>query len=44
MVVIMLLANNAKVMGRHTNTWTLNALGWLATVLMTAAGFAMFLT
>ena len=44
LVVIMLVANNANVMGRHTNTRLLNVFGWLATALMTAAGLAMFLT
>jgi len=37
MVIIMLVANNRKVMGERTNTPALNTLGWLATAIMTAA-------
>jgi NRAMP (natural resistance-associated macrophage protein)-like metal ion transporter len=42
MVIIMLVANNTKVMGQWTNTRPLNVLGWVATALMTAASIGMF--
>jgi NRAMP (natural resistance-associated macrophage protein)-like metal ion transporter len=41
MIVIMLIANNAKVMGKRVNPASLNVLGWTATALMTAAAIAM---
>jgi NRAMP (natural resistance-associated macrophage protein)-like metal ion transporter len=41
LVIIMLIANNDRVMGKHTNTRALNILGWLATALMIAASMAM---
>jgi Mn2+/Fe2+ NRAMP family transporter len=41
LVVIMLIANNEGVMGKHTNARALNVLGWLATALMIAASVAM---
>jgi NRAMP (natural resistance-associated macrophage protein)-like metal ion transporter len=42
MMLIMLVANDERVMGKRTNTRTLNVLGWAATALMTAAGIGMF--
>ena len=42
MVIIMLVANNTKVMGEWTNTRPLNVLGWIATALMAAASIGMF--
>ncbi len=44
MVVMMLLADDAKVMGRFIVTRRLKALGWLATGTMAAAVAAMFAT
>jgi Mn2+/Fe2+ NRAMP family transporter len=43
LVVIMLLANNRRVMGNRINTPLLNVLGWAATLLMTVASVAMLL-
>ena len=43
LVLIMLVANNRKVMGQRTNVWWINALGWLTAVIMFAAAIAMFL-
>jgi NRAMP (natural resistance-associated macrophage protein)-like metal ion transporter len=43
MVIIMLVANNQRVMGRWTNTPALNTLGWLATSLMTLASVGMMI-
>ena len=44
LVVIMLVANNKRVMGERTNgRWT-NLFGWLATVVMFAAAIGMFIT
>lgn len=42
LVLIMLVSNNRKVMGKRTNSWWINALGWLTTALMFAAAVAMF--
>jgi len=42
MLVIMFVSNNERVMGKRTNTPVLNWLGWIATVLMTAASIGMF--
>ncbi len=44
MMVMMLLADDAKVMGRFTVTRRLKALGWLATGTMAASVAAMFAT
>ena len=44
MVLVMLVGNNRKIMGAHTNGPWLNMLGWSATVLMTAAAVAFFAT
>jgi NRAMP (natural resistance-associated macrophage protein)-like metal ion transporter len=44
LVVIMLVANNQKVMGNRTNTPLLNALGWCASVLMAAAAVGLLVT
>ena len=43
MAIIMLVANNRRVMGARTNTPALNALGWLATAIMTVASVGMIL-
>ncbi|QBD78928.1 divalent metal cation transporter [Ktedonosporobacter rubrisoli] len=44
MLVIMLIANNRKVMGDKTNGFWLNFLGWIATLLMSAAAIVFLLT
>jgi NRAMP (natural resistance-associated macrophage protein)-like metal ion transporter len=44
LVVLMLVANNKKVMGKHTNGTGANAVGWLTCALMFAAAVGMFLT
>jgi NRAMP (natural resistance-associated macrophage protein)-like metal ion transporter len=44
MIVMMLLADDARVMGPFTVTRRLKALGWLATWTMAAAVIAMFVT
>jgi len=44
MVILMLLADDAKVMGEFIVTRRLKALGWLATGSMAAAVVAMFAT
>ncbi len=44
LVVIMLVANNRKVMGERTNGRAANAVGWLTAALMFAAAVGMFLT
>jgi NRAMP (natural resistance-associated macrophage protein)-like metal ion transporter len=44
MVVIMLMAVRPEIMGQFVITATLKVLGWLATLMMAAAVFAMLLT
>jgi NRAMP (natural resistance-associated macrophage protein)-like metal ion transporter len=44
LVVIMLIANNRRVMGERVNGRWLNILGWAATVVMFAAAVALVLT
>ncbi|CAN5463038.1 Nramp family divalent metal transporter [soil metagenome] len=44
LVVVMLVANNKKVMGDRTNGLYTNIIGWLATAVMFAAAIAMFAT
>jgi Mn2+/Fe2+ NRAMP family transporter len=44
MVVIMLVANNRRIMQERTNGWFTNLLGWIATILMFAAAIALVLT
>jgi NRAMP (natural resistance-associated macrophage protein)-like metal ion transporter len=44
LLVLMLVANNKKVMGKHANGTTANVVGWLTCALMFAAAAGMFLT
>ena len=44
LVVVMLVANNKRVMGTRTNGPFTNVVGWLAAAIMFAAAIAMFLT
>jgi NRAMP (natural resistance-associated macrophage protein)-like metal ion transporter len=44
LVVVMLIANNKRVMGRRTNGFLTNIIGWLTAAIMFAAAIAMFLT
>lgn len=44
MLLVMLVGNNRKIMGEHVNGFWLNLLGWLATIVMTAAAVAFFAT
>ncbi len=44
LVVIMLIANNRKIMGDKANSWRMNALGWFTAAVMFAAAAAMFVT
>lgn len=44
LVVVMLIANNKRVMGVRTNGIFTNIVGWLATGIMFAAAIGMFLT
>ncbi|MFL6229843.1 MAG: Nramp family divalent metal transporter [Pyrinomonadaceae bacterium] len=44
LVVILLVANNRKVMGKRTNGRGANVVGWLTCALMFAAAVGMFLT
>lgn len=41
LLAIMLIANNKKIMGKHTNSLATNFLGWTATALMFAAAAAL---
>jgi Mn2+/Fe2+ NRAMP family transporter len=44
LVVVMLIANNKRVMGKRTNGLFTNIIGWLAAAVMFAAAIAMFAT
>ncbi|HTD76018.1 MAG TPA: cytochrome b6-f complex subunit PetN, partial [Chloroflexota bacterium] len=44
MVVIMLVANNRRIMQNRTNGRLTNTLGWLATLAMFTAAIAMLVT
>ncbi|MBK9527875.1 MAG: divalent metal cation transporter [Acidobacteria bacterium] len=44
LVVVMLVANNKRVMGSRTNGAFTNVIGWLATLVMFVAAIAMFVT
>jgi len=44
MVLIMLISNNRKIMGRRTNSLPTNILGWIATAAMFAAAIALVWT
>jgi Mn2+/Fe2+ NRAMP family transporter len=44
MLVLMLITNNRKIMGRWRNTWGMNALGWLTTAAMFAAAIGLVWT
>jgi len=44
LVVVMLVANNRRVMGTRTNGIFTNLIGWLATLVMFVAAIAMFVT
>jgi Mn2+/Fe2+ NRAMP family transporter len=44
MVLVMLMANNKKIMGKHTNGSWINVRGWCATVAMFAAAAGRILT
>ena len=44
LVLLMLMSNNPKVMGKRTNGRWLNILGWFTTILMFLAAIALFLT
>ena len=44
LVVIMLVSNNKKVMGKRVNGRLTNFLGWTTTIVMSAAALGMFLT
>lgn len=39
--IVMHISNNKKVMGQHTNGWVSNALGFLALIVMAAAGIGL---
>jgi NRAMP (natural resistance-associated macrophage protein)-like metal ion transporter len=44
LVVIMVIANNKKVMGERVNGWWVNLGGWVTTVVMFAAAIGLLLT
>lgn len=44
LVIIMLVANNRKVMGKRTNGWLTNSLGWLTAIIMAAAALGILMT
>jgi NRAMP (natural resistance-associated macrophage protein)-like metal ion transporter len=44
MVLLMLISNNKKIMGEHTNSWFSNSMGWGITVVMGVAGLTLLFT
>ena len=44
LVIIMLIANDKKIMGERVNKLGINVLGWLTTAVMFAAAIALILT
>jgi Mn2+/Fe2+ NRAMP family transporter len=44
MLVLMLITNDRKVMGRWGNVWYMNVLGWLTTLAMFAAAIGLVIT
>ena len=44
LILVMLVGNNQQIMGRHTNGFWLNLLGWTATAVMTFAAIALCVT
>jgi NRAMP (natural resistance-associated macrophage protein)-like metal ion transporter len=44
LIVIMLIANNSKIMGKRVNGRWLNILGWLTALIMSLAAIAMLIT
>jgi NRAMP (natural resistance-associated macrophage protein)-like metal ion transporter len=43
LVLILLISNNKKIMGKHTNGKVVNILGIIATIVMFAAGISLFI-
>lgn len=41
MIILMLISNNKKILGKHTNGWLSNTIGWTITVLMGIATIAL---
>jgi Mn2+/Fe2+ NRAMP family transporter len=44
LVLVMLVGNNRRIMGEHTNPFWVNVGGWTATVVMALAALAFFVT
>lgn len=44
LLLIMLIGNNKKIMGEHTNSTISNIFGWMITLVMTLASIGLFLT
>jgi Mn2+/Fe2+ NRAMP family transporter len=44
LLLVMLVGNNDRIMGAHTNSIWLNVLGWAAVAAMTAAAGAFLVT
>lgn len=44
MVLVMLIANNKKIMGKYVNASFSNIMGWLITVIMTIASIALLIS
>jgi NRAMP (natural resistance-associated macrophage protein)-like metal ion transporter len=44
MIVIMLISNNQKIMGKHTNSKSSNIIGWIVTGVMSAAAIILLVT
>ena len=44
MIMILLICNNKKIMGKNTNGWFSNIAGWAITIVMSVAGIALLFT
>ncbi len=44
LVLVLMVGNSPRIMGRHVNGIGLNALGWLSVAVMTAAALALFVS
>ncbi len=44
MIVLMLVANNKKILGEHTNGWVSNVMGWTITAIMGICAIALLIT
>lgn len=44
MIMLMLISNNKKILGEHTNEWFSNTAGWFITAIMSVCALALLIT